>query len=77
MSFGAWRTQLRLLRALELLSIGQSVTDVGLTLGYDSTSAFISRFRAHLGVTPAKYYAETQAQASRKSASRARPGDSK
>lgn len=56
LSFGAWRAQLRLMRALELLAQRRSVTDVGLRLGYDSTSAFINKFKRHLGVTPARYF---------------------
>jgi len=58
LSFGAWRAQVRLLKALELLALGQSVTDVALSLGYESTSAFIHRFRRHLGTTPARYFEE-------------------
>lgn len=56
LSFGAWRAQLRLLRALELLALEHSVTHVALALGYDSTSAFITTFRRHLGTTPARYF---------------------
>jgi AraC-like DNA-binding protein len=56
MSFGAWRAQLRLLRGLELLAQGKSVTSVAMALGYDSVSAFVSRFRRHLGTTPARYF---------------------
>jgi len=57
MSFGAWRQQLRLMQALELLAAGEPVTQVALAVGYDSTSAFISRFRQVLGTTPGRYYA--------------------
>lgn len=56
LSFGAWRAQLRLLRALELLASGSSVTDAALELGYEGTSAFISAFRRHMGTTPARYF---------------------
>ncbi len=56
MSFGTWRQQLRLMQALERLAAGESVTEVALAVGYDSTSAFISRFRQVLGTTPGKYY---------------------
>jgi len=55
-SFGAWRAQARLMRALELLARGRRVTDVALDLGYESTSAFIQSFRRHLGTTPARYF---------------------
>ena len=56
MSFGAWRRQLRLLRALERLAAGEPVTTVALALGYDSTSAFIAMFRRNLGRTPGSYF---------------------
>lgn len=55
MSFRAWRQQRRLLRAIELLVTGESVTNIALELGYDNTSAFIAMFRRCLGTTPAKY----------------------
>ncbi len=55
MSFQAWRQQRRLLRALELLAMGERVTAVALELGYDNTSAFISMFRRCLGTTPKRY----------------------
>jgi AraC-like DNA-binding protein len=56
LSFGAWRQQFRLLRALELLATGTPVTETALALGYESTSAFIAMFRRHLGTTPARYF---------------------
>jgi AraC-like DNA-binding protein len=59
MSFGAWRRQLRLLRSLERLASGEAVTSVALSLGYESTSAFIAMFRRSLGCTPARYFRET------------------
>ena len=56
MTFGAWRQQLRLLRALEQLASGEAVTSVALSLGYDSLSAFITMFRRNLGETPGRYF---------------------
>jgi len=56
LTFAAWRTQLRLLRSLEGLAQGRSVTEVALDAGYDSTSAFIHVFRRHLGQTPSRYF---------------------
>jgi AraC-like DNA-binding protein len=55
MSFQAWRQQRRLLRALELLASGDSVTIVASELGYENTSAFIAMFRRCLGTTPMQY----------------------
>ena len=61
MTFGKWRQQLRLLHALRLLASGEPVTSVALSVGYDSTSAFISAFKNAMGTTPGRYYAEIQA----------------
>jgi AraC-like DNA-binding protein len=55
LSFQAWRQQRRLLRALELLASGDSVTSVALELGYENTSAFIAMFRRSFGTTPRQY----------------------
>ena len=56
MSFGAWRQQLRLLRALERLAAGDAVITVALELGYESPSAFIAMFKRTLGVSPGRYF---------------------
>ncbi len=55
MTFREWRQQRRLLRALELLNKGNSVTSVALETGYDNSSAFIAMFRRCLGSTPMRY----------------------
>lgn len=55
MAFGAWRQQLRLLRALEWLALGRPVTQVALDLGYDSPSAFTAMFRRAMGMPPGRY----------------------
>ncbi len=56
-SFTEWRQRVRLLRALELLAAGKSVTAIALDLGYDNVSAFIALFRRTFGVTPGRYFA--------------------
>jgi AraC-like DNA-binding protein len=56
MTFGKWRQQLRLLRAMQLLASGEKVIGAALEAGYGSTSAFISMFRKQLGTTPARYF---------------------
>jgi AraC-like DNA-binding protein len=56
MSFGRWRQQARLLHALRLLAVGESVTAVALEAGYESTSAFISMFKKTFGTTPGRYH---------------------
>ena len=55
-SFIEWRQRIRLLRALELLAAGVSVTGVALELGYENVSAFISVFKRVHGVTPGRYF---------------------
>ena len=52
-----WRQQVRLLRALERLALGEAVTTVALELGYAGASSFVKLFRESLGVTPGKYFA--------------------
>jgi len=58
MPFGRWRQQARLFAALERLAQHQPVTDVAISVGYDSVSAFIAMFRATLGTTPRQYFGD-------------------
>lgn len=58
MTFGAWRRQARLLKALEALGSGEPVTTVALDLGYESPSAFIAMFRRAFGMPPGRYFAQ-------------------
>ncbi|MGY6257760.1 AraC family transcriptional regulator [Paraburkholderia caledonica] len=57
LSFAQWRAQARLLRALELVADGVSVTTIALELGYENVSAFIDMFRRATGTTPGRYAA--------------------
>lgn len=52
-----WRLRARLLQALPLLERGDSVTDVALACGYESTSSFIASFRRFFGTTPGNFAA--------------------
>lgn len=56
LTFSTWRQRALLLRSLELLAAGNSVTTVAFDLGYETVSAFIELFRAHFGTTPARYF---------------------
>jgi AraC-like DNA-binding protein len=56
LTFAQWRQQLRLLRAMQALSMGESVTNVSNDVGYADTSAFIKVFKATFGQTPARYF---------------------
>ena len=57
LSFRRWRHQLQLILALRLLIEGHSVQHIAQTLGYDSTTAFITMFKKGLGQTPGRYLA--------------------
>ncbi|MFM0643251.1 helix-turn-helix transcriptional regulator [Paraburkholderia bryophila] len=52
LSFTEWRQAVRLLAALPLLERGEAVSSVAASLGYESTSAFITLFHSRFGVTP-------------------------
>lgn len=51
----SWQRQVRLIRALSLLSEGLPITEVAYDVGYDSPSAFTAMFRRSFGVTPRDY----------------------
>ncbi|EPL8002788.1 AraC family transcriptional regulator [Klebsiella aerogenes] len=57
LSFRRWRHQLQLILALQMLVRGQTVQQTAQTLGYDSTTAFITMFKKGLGQTPGRYHA--------------------
>jgi AraC-like DNA-binding protein len=56
LSFGRWRTRLRLSAALADLAAGSPVSSVSRTVGYESTSAFVAAFRRETGATPGAYF---------------------
>ena len=58
LNFRRWRHQLQLILALQMLVRGLNVQQVALSLGYDSTTAFITMFRKGPGQTPGRYLAE-------------------
>jgi AraC-like DNA-binding protein/quercetin dioxygenase-like cupin family protein len=62
MSFGRWRQQLHIGLALQRLAGGESVTNIAVELGYESSSAFIAMFRRMTGRTPARYFDDLAAQ---------------
>lgn len=55
LALGRWRQRAQILRAMELLSDGASVTDAGHGVGYATTSAFIAAFRSVTGTTPGRF----------------------
>lgn len=59
LTFKLWRQRARVVRSVELLDAGHSVTTVAHRVGYSSASAYISSFRAVFGVTPRQYVANS------------------
>lgn len=55
LTLGRWLQRARVLHAVERLAAGDSVTQAGLAVGYDGTSAFIALFRRVLGTTPGSW----------------------
>ena len=56
MTFGAWRTQVRLLASLPLLAAGMPVATVARRVGYATPSAFVAAFRRVTDTTPGAYF---------------------
>jgi AraC-like DNA-binding protein/quercetin dioxygenase-like cupin family protein len=56
LSFGRWRTLVRLQAAMVSLAEGAAVGNVARSVGYDSVSAFVAAFRRETGVTPSTYF---------------------
>jgi len=57
--FGVWRQRARLLRAVQLLAEGETVSGAAAAVGYESPSAFVAAFRRALGTTPGRYFKGT------------------
>ena len=56
MTFGVWRTQIRLLASLPLLGAGMPVATTARRVGYATPSAFVAAFRRVTGTTPGAYF---------------------
>ena len=61
MSFEAWRQQIKLMKAIELLSGNATTTDTAQALGYHADSAFIQQFKKLTGLTPTEFMRQRQA----------------
>jgi AraC-like DNA-binding protein len=61
-TFGRWRTLLRIQAALPLLAAGDVVSRVARLVGYETPSAFIAAFRRETGVTPSAYFSRPEAR---------------
>jgi len=60
LTFGRWRSLLRVRAAMIALARGAPVSNVASLVGYDSTSAFVTAFRRETGVTPSSYFRSTR-----------------
>ncbi|MDZ5452402.1 helix-turn-helix transcriptional regulator [Labrys sp. ZIDIC5] len=56
LGFAAWRQQVRLTHALEMLACGEPVATIADALNYASPSNFIAMFRRAFGESPARYF---------------------
>jgi AraC-like DNA-binding protein/quercetin dioxygenase-like cupin family protein len=57
LTFGRWRTQVRLRAALPLLADALPLAAIARRVGYSSPSAFVVAFRQAVGVPPGAYFA--------------------
>jgi AraC-like DNA-binding protein len=57
LTFGAWRTQVRLRASLPWLAEGLPLAAVAHRVGYSSASSFVAAFRRAVGVPPGAYFA--------------------
>ncbi|MCL9782433.1 helix-turn-helix transcriptional regulator [Vibrio sp. S4M6] len=62
LTFQQWRQRLRLSSALTWLESGRSVTDVAMSCGYDSLSAFVAAFKSQFGRTPGQMFSSSKAE---------------
>jgi AraC-like DNA-binding protein len=58
MTLAAWRRRARVLRALELLAEGHTVTATAMAVGYSTPSSFVASFQSETGATPGSFRAE-------------------
>jgi AraC-like DNA-binding protein len=56
MTFGSWRTQVRLRASLPLLAAGMPVATAARRVGYATPSAFVAAFRRVTNTTPGAYF---------------------
>jgi AraC-like DNA-binding protein len=64
MTFSHWRTLATHQKAIQMMSLGETVTNTALKLGYESVSAFISSFRQEYGLSPLQFVRQTSLSSS-------------
>jgi AraC-like DNA-binding protein len=70
-SFEAWRRQVRLTRAVDLLVSGSSIKEAAYKVGYSQPSAFVEMFRRTFGTTPKAWVSALEALGQQAATSRA------
>lgn len=55
-TFGQWRTQIRLAASLPLLAAGMPLARIAGRVGYATPSAYVAAFRREVGVSPGRYF---------------------
>ncbi|WP_433632912.1 AraC family transcriptional regulator [Nocardia sp. CA-120079] len=55
-SFGQWRTQIRLAASLPLLAEGLPIARIACRVGYATPSSYVAAFRRAVGVSPGRYF---------------------
>jgi len=58
--FEAWRRQVRVMKAIEMLVAGRSVKEVAFGVGYRQPSAFVKAFRQTFGTTPKAWISDLE-----------------
>lgn len=56
MSFGPWRTRIRIAAALPMLAADKSISSVADAVGYGTASAFVAAFKRTTGTTPGRHF---------------------
>jgi AraC-like DNA-binding protein len=56
-TFGKWRQQMRLMSSLAMLLQGKPITQIALSSGYDSHSAYATSFKKQFGQSPSAFVA--------------------
>ena len=58
MTLGQWVMQIKLLKAIEMITTGATTTLTAQSLGYSNDSSFIYMFKKLTGSTPSELYAK-------------------
>lgn len=60
LTFGRWRQQMRLMSSMTLLLEGAPITQVALSSGYESHSAYAVAFKKQFGLPPSEFFASAR-----------------